>query len=145
MTHALHDHTHAPYGCHCNVVREYHRRNVDTQHKQTICHLKCITYYVVVLMFEVRLYKFTTLNKNIIIYYNIIKQYIIFFFGIHTLPIRTYFPIIAYAIAYVIPIKCMTLSCIHLAMQTSRHSLNTVELPSRCVCFNSRSNIITSF
>lgn len=80
MTHALHDHTHALYRCHCHVVWEYHCRNVDTQHKQPICHLKCITSYEILPMFEVRLYKFTILNKNIIIYYNMIKTYIIYIF-----------------------------------------------------------------
>jgi hypothetical protein len=53
------------------------------------------------------------------------------------------FSIIACAIAYVTPIIYITLPCIHLVVQTSRHLLTMHEFPSRRVCFNS--SVITQF
>ena len=55
MMHTLHDYSYALRGCHCYVFWEYHRLNVNAQNKETIFHLECTTFYIIVSMFDVKL------------------------------------------------------------------------------------------
>jgi len=57
--------THAYSNAHLN-----HRSNMDAQHKQTIYRLECVTSRAIVLVIDMKLYKFNMIKKIIIIYCN---------------------------------------------------------------------------
>lgn len=63
MTDALHDHSHAPTAHSLALSTETHslydhHPNVDAPHKYIICHLECATSYQIMLVIDMKLYKF---------------------------------------------------------------------------------------